>query len=62
LLCDSTCATCTGGTANDCLTCTDTNKIAVNGYCQCDSANGYYLKAGACVNNCGTDIKNDLTY
>ena len=62
LLCDSTCSTCTGPTQNDCTACTDTNKIPVNGFCQCDSANGYYLQSGSCVTSCGSEIKNDLLY
>jgi hypothetical protein len=62
MACDSTCASCTGPTQNDCTACTEAHKVPVSGYCQCDSANGYYLKGGICVTDCTTQIKNPLTY
>lgn len=63
ILCDSTCNSCSGPSSSECLgSCTQSNKVAVDGVCVCDSANGYYLKGGACVTDCGTMIRNDLTY
>ena len=40
------------------------NKIPVNGYCQCNSSNNYYLSGSACVTTCSgaTPIKNAWVY
>ena len=53
--CDSSCKTCNGGTANDCLTCPTGKFLSSEGRCiECTSANGLIpLANGGCAEICG---------
>jgi proprotein convertase subtilisin/kexin type 5 len=48
-LCDATCATCTGGSSNNCLTCKANGQI-VNGGCVCVA--GYYMDSTGTCKRC----------
>jgi hypothetical protein len=55
LLCDPSCTTCNGPSANDCTQCSSsTHEVLVSGDCVCDIASGWYLSAGACTQTCPT--------
>jgi len=53
LKCDAACLTCTGPLSTDCIVCTDTKKIVVNGTCTCNTTAGYfYLSGSSCNTGC----------
>jgi hypothetical protein len=51
LRCDSSCATCTGPSANQCTSCSDGAKVVVNGTCVCDANNNYFYTLGSAVSS-----------
>ena len=62
LKCDSACATCTGPTANECLTCSDSNKQMVDGQCLCKTGSNKFYNFGAAISvACRTGCP-DCTY
>lgn len=65
LKCHSSCARCTGPTANECITCALTGYAAVNGTCVCNIASNYYLQPnGICSTGCPTNdgwFRDDIT-
>ena len=61
LRCDSTCATCSGPTADDCETCSGANEVVINGECECDVDNDYYNSTSGCTQTCpGGTYKNPV--
>jgi proprotein convertase subtilisin/kexin type 5 len=59
--CHSSCTTCNGPTIDDCDSCPQ-NQTVKEGYCKCDSQNGYYNLNGVCTKDCGTKYQNPYTY
>ena len=60
--CHSTCETCTGPTASDCVNC-PTNEMSVDGVCKCNITAGYYLDGASCVTSCsGGKFKDNTTH
>ncbi|CAG8758554.1 25452_t:CDS:2, partial [Racocetra persica] len=50
IACDSSCSTCSGPSASECLTCSNTNQFALNGVCsstKCPSS--YFTKGTSCI-------------
>jgi len=47
LKCHTDCATCSGPSAFECLSCSNNQKIIKNGSCICDSANNYFWSIGS---------------
>ena len=45
--CDLSCATCTGGSIYECLTCAQPNSSILDSVCQCN--NGFYLEVNTCL-------------
>jgi hypothetical protein len=53
LKCHSSCSYCSGPTANDCIGCTNTAEVAINGICVCDINNNKWKWAdGVCRSGC----------
>lgn len=53
LKCDPACSRCTGPNANQCITCQTAGYVAVDGTCQCDYLNGFYIQSdGSCSSGC----------